>query len=385
MTGTGLVAPPTGTAVTVTLADSNGSAVATTSDTCASPGTDADGECSVTFSSPSAGLVTGNASVSLAIDTETIVRDTAGNAGPGGSDGADKRFVDAYITINPPTATNNVTDPHTFTVNVFQDSGDGNGFVAVPDDTIVVVTLTDTLGATSSVSEDTCADPGTVAGSCTVTFTSPTSGTVTGHASVDLTIEGDSVHRETDGNAPNSGDAVKTFITGALKIVKNSTKGGLVATGGATFSVDGSLLADDFTVVDNDSNDGDPDVGEICVGGVTPGESYTVNETAAPDGYGDATETDVIITAVSGTCSTAVFGAGNTATFVNPPLFDIQVNYVDGGSGETSLVGTITCDNPTGDDDTAVATGWSDTLTVTDIEVPASGLITLTCTLVVDP
>ena len=50
-----------------------------------------------------------------------------------------------------------------------------------------------------------------------------------------------------------------------------------------------------------------------------------------------------MVTAVSGTCATAIFGAASTATFVNPPLFDIQVNYRDGGPRETSIV-SITCD-----------------------------------------
>jgi hypothetical protein len=251
---------------------------------------------------------------------------------------------------------------------------------------VVTVTLTASDGAAVNLISDTCANPGTSGGECTVTFTSATAGTVTGHASVDLTIQGDAVHRETDGTGQNSDDAIKHFITGAIQILKNSTKGGPVAIAGAVFSVDGSLLADDFTVTDNGLNDGDPDVGEICVGGVTPGSEYTVNEIEAPDGYGDATETDVKITAVSGTCATAVFGAGSTATFVNPPLFDIQVNYVDGGSGETSLVGTIDCNNPTGTDDSTTVAPWDNSLTVTGIEVPSpAGEITLTCTLTVDP
>ena len=117
----------------------------------------------------------------------------------------------------------------------------------------------------------------------------------------------------------------------------------------------------------------------------TPGSAYTVNEVTPPTGYGGASETDVIATAVSGTCASAVFGAASTATFVNPPLFDIQVRYRDGGSTETSLVGSITCDNPTGTSSATDTADWDDTLTVTGIKVPVAGEITLNCTLKVDP
>ena len=83
----------------------------------------------------------------MTIDGVTLTRNTAGNAGPGGSDGADKRFVDAFIAINPPLATNTVGDPHTFTVNVQQNAGGGLGFADVPDGTIVTVGLTPSAGA----------------------------------------------------------------------------------------------------------------------------------------------------------------------------------------------------------------------------------------------
>ena len=49
---------------------------------------------------------------------------------------------------------------------------------------------------------------------------------------------------------------------GALKILKNSTKGGAVSNAGAVFSYDGS------SVTDNGAGDEDPDVGEVCVSGL---------------------------------------------------------------------------------------------------------------------
>ena len=501
--------PAAGVTPTVTLTAANGAAVVPVSDTCAAPGTNATGDCAVTFTSNTAGTVTGHATASVTIGTETFNVATDGVA-PNSSD-AVKRFVDLQIDLSPLTATNEVNDeheitatvqqndglatggdgvdgwapavgatvdfslllndanavfvggdddcvtgaagtclitittsdpgdvdihatttfsvggvsmtrttntggnnsadankvfvdgyitiapdatnpvgvPHTFTVTVFKNLGLGDGYVAASGEH---VTFTLTNGGSAAYVLDaaasTCdnAGPNTNAsGQCLITFVSDTPGTVTGHASVTMTLGGVSITRATDGDGNNSDDAVKTYITGAIRILKNSTKGGPVLQAGAVFSVDGSLLDADFEVIDNGTNDGDPDVGEICVGGVTPGDPYTVNEVTAPEGYGDATETDVVITAVSGTCTTAVFGDASTATFVNPPLFDIQVRYRDGGSTETSLVGTITCDNPTGTGSAADTDEWDDTLTVTGIEVPVAGEITLNCTLTVDP
>jgi uncharacterized surface anchored protein len=203
--------------------------------------------------------------------------------------------VDAYITIGPPDATNTVGDDHTFTVHVFQDSGDGNGFVDVPDDTIVTVVLTDSDGAQSSVSEDTCADPGTVAGECTVTFSSPTAGTVTGHASVSHPLGGIAVFRETDGEGNNSGDAVKHFVAGSIAWLKHDNAGNLLA--GATFTVCKThdytlpsgpfvdLIPDEcFDVLDNSVADADDDDGEFLVSGLSLGR-YTVVEKTAPNGW----------------------------------------------------------------------------------------------------
>jgi hypothetical protein len=66
-------------------------------------------------------------------------------------------------------------------------------------------------------------------------------------------------------------------------------------------------------------------------------------------------------------------------TFTDPPTSDIQVNFRDGGSGETSA--TITCDNTTGTGDDTPATGWDTSRTVTGIEAPT----TIHCTIEIDP
>jgi hypothetical protein len=166
-----------------------------------------------------------------------------------------------------------------------------------------------------------------------------------------------------------------TLQRGALMILKESTKTGnpLVSNAGAVFSYDGA------SVTDNGTGDEDSTIGEVCVSGLLPGD-YTVNETTPPSGYGDASETDQTATVVVGTNCTDNQPTGTgVVTFTNPPLSDIQVNFRDGGSGETSA--TITCDNTTGTGSDTAATGWDTSRTVTGVEAPT----TVHCTIVIDP
>jgi uncharacterized surface anchored protein len=165
-------------------------------------------------------------------------------------------------------------------------------------------------------------------------------------------------------------------------ILKQSTKTGnpLVANPGAVFSITGPNSYSQ-SVEDNGTGslDEDTTIGEVCISGLAPG-SYTINETTAPGGYGDAGQTNVAVTVVNGTnCTTSPPAAAATATFTNPPLSDIQVNFRDGGSGETSA--TISCDNTTGTQDTTAATGWTTTDTETDVSAP----VVVTCTITIDP
>jgi hypothetical protein len=168
-------------------------------------------------------------------------------------------------------------------------------------------------------------------------------------------------------------------LEGALAILKNSTKGGAVSNAGAVFSYDGS------NVTDNGTGDEDPDVGEVCVPGLEPGD-YTVNETSPPEGYGGApaAEADQVVTVVNGTdCSDNPPAGGATATFTNPPLADLQVNFRDGGSGETSVT-SMTCDNTGTTPNTTPATEWDDSVTHEGISIDPSPR-TVTCTIVIDP
>ena len=225
--GNGLVAAGNGH-VDFTLTDSNGAAnvLDAASSTCDNAGEnlDANGECTIVFTSNSAGQVTGHATVTLTVGGVSLTRETDGLSN--NSDDAVKTFVDAAISIGP-NATNAVGDPHTFTVTVTQDAGDGNGLVAAGNGH-VDFTLTDSNGALSvlDAASSTCDEAGPnldASGQCTIVFTSNSAGTVTGHASVTLTVGGVSLTRETDGLSNNSGDAVKNFVDAAISIAPDAT------------------------------------------------------------------------------------------------------------------------------------------------------------------
>jgi hypothetical protein len=147
----------------------------------------------------------------------SLLRETDGTGD--NSDDAVKTYVDAYITIDP-DGVNPVNDPHTFTVTLWKDLGQGAGFVRA-DGEHVDFTLTDTDGASFVLDgpSSTCDDAGPNtdgSGQCTIVFTSPTAGFTTGHAWSTLTVGGVSLFRETDGVSPNSDDAVKEWIESDL-------------------------------------------------------------------------------------------------------------------------------------------------------------------------
>jgi hypothetical protein len=229
--------------IDVDLSDFNGaiSDIDQNTSTCDNAGGNlTNGSCVIVFTSDSAGVVTGYATGMLTVDGVSMTRmtdDTGNNSGV-----ATKRFVDALIEIAP-DGKNFIYDPHTFTVTVKVDDGlpaeDGNGdplgdgangfkpFAgAFPD-----VTFDDT-GANHSVIEDLCADDGINTGTdangeCTVTITSDETGTTTAHAAVSITGlgVGHPIERETDGIAPNSDDAVKTWVSGSVTFTKTFESG----------------------------------------------------------------------------------------------------------------------------------------------------------------
>jgi hypothetical protein len=320
----GTTASLTSLTVTVTPSGSNPT-------TCTPSGTGNTRSCTVTVNSSTPGLFTANATaVWHFADSDTganpatidVTRSTSGNSGPGGSGAATKRFVDAKITIGPPDATNTVGDPHAFLVTVSQDDGltaaqggDGvTGFAPAPNGTQPVVNLANSDGAFYTLvgTGDLCANPGTSGGTCTVTFTSATSGTVTGNAAVTLLVGGVTLNRDTDsatagipcgGGLSSCGPAVKHFIAGSIAWTK--VDNGNRLQGGATFSLcktaNYDLTSKAFVdlqtadcsfgpVVDNTGQagyvgaDSDSTAGKFKVIGLSLGR-YEVKETVAPPGF----------------------------------------------------------------------------------------------------
>jgi len=173
---------------------------------------------------------------------------------------------------------------------------DGTGTdVPVPDNTIIVVTLTESGGASITSLTDVCGTTGTTGGSCTVTFTSNTAGSVTGHAAMTISNGGPVIFVETDGIAPNSDDAVKEFTHDWV------TGSGMVM-----------IAPECQSFLDNTGADEDLDDGEFLMTGLELG-TYTVEETVPPAGYVASTG----IQTVQLTPSTPI--GLLTAAFINTP------------------------------------------------------------------
>ena len=175
----------------------------------------------MTITSAVAGTTVVSATSDIPVSGQTITRttNTAVNTAAGGSGNASKSWATARIRIAPDDA-NAVGDPHTFTVTVEQDTGSGFTGVAGAH---VDFTLTNTLGAGAvlNAAASTCDDAGpntNASGQCTIVFTSPTPGLVTGNATATITVAGGSVTLTTNGVAPNSGPALKRFVDANIQI-----------------------------------------------------------------------------------------------------------------------------------------------------------------------
>jgi hypothetical protein len=138
-----------------------------------------------------------------------------GDAHPGDGPNAQKLWVNAAIVIAP-NANNEVGQPHTFTATLLFDTGAGLQPAGAGQP--VTITLTGANGANpvpaGPFNLNTNAN-----GQVQVTFTSATPGMVSGHASWTGSVAGSAPFTlETNGQAPNSGDAVKTFVDANIQI-----------------------------------------------------------------------------------------------------------------------------------------------------------------------
>ena len=215
--GAGFV-PFAGAHVDVTLTNSNGATHTAPTGTCttAGPNTDAAGQCTITFTSPTPGKVTGNASWTGSLGTPTPF--TVTTNGTGGSSGpAVKTFVDANIQITPQTAANPIGTDHTLTIHVNVNAG-GGSFANAPAGTAVTASLTNAGGATAAfVGPNTCTTVGTT-GSCTVVISSSTTGTTTIHATTTVIVGGVPLTRATgDAKLGDSADATKLWANDTIR------------------------------------------------------------------------------------------------------------------------------------------------------------------------
>ena len=213
--GTGQVNAPDGTTINFTVNNAARGSCTTAGGT---------GSCSLTLTSAMTGVWAVRASTTVSVGGLTLTRSTDGvapNSGP-----AMKRWVNAKISIAP-SATNVVGQPHTFTVTLQKDTGDGNGFVAASGEH-VTVTLTDSNGAAHTAPTGTCTNGGAntdANGQCTITFNSPSAGKVTGHASSTLSVVGSAPFTvQTDGAGLNSADAVKTYVDANIQITPRTAR-----------------------------------------------------------------------------------------------------------------------------------------------------------------
>jgi len=216
--GAGFVNAPDGTVITFTFVSGSPPTTFVGPNTCTTAG--GTGSCTVVITSPSAVVATVHAATDVSVGGITIHRETNGLGLNSGN--AVKQFEDANIQISPLQASNEIGTNHTLTGHV--NVNDGTGFVNAPAGTTINFTLTNGNGATAAfVGPNSCTTVGAT-GSCTVVISSPTPGTTSVHATTDVTVNGVSLHRETNGVGANSGDANKNWVDANIQITpQNAT------------------------------------------------------------------------------------------------------------------------------------------------------------------
>ncbi len=225
--GNGQVAA-SGATVAVTLTDTNGANHTTPTGTCLTSTTDANGHCTITFLSNSAGTVTAHATTTLSVAGSAPFTISTDGTSPNSGD-AVKLFVDANIQITPASANNAVGTNHTLTGHVNVNAGTGGGYVNAPAGTTIVFSILSGPGSFVG-GVTTCTTVGTT-GSCTAQITSPTTGTTTVRATTDVSVGGVTLHRATgDGKAGDSADALKNWGDDTVRTDILNAANGVVTT-----------------------------------------------------------------------------------------------------------------------------------------------------------
>jgi len=271
-----------GTVVTFSITNSNGATavfVPASPNTCTTSG----GSCTITINSPTAGHVVVHASASPIVLGVTLPVST----GSGGDNSADaqKTYVNAKISITPATFTNEVDDPHDFTVKVEADNGDGTGLQPVNG---AIANAIATPAPDGGLNVADCNDGTNASGECTVTINSSIAGVFTIIARSTISVGGVEFKLQTNGVSPNSGPATKTYVDGKINLTP--------LTGTNNINVAHTITA---TVMEN------PGTGEVAAEGALVTFSLSSNTAGAAFVGGNTCTTNS-----SGQCSVQI----NTAT-----------------------------------------------------------------------
>jgi len=146
------------------------------------------------------------------------------SSGECGDDNEVSEVVDAYITITPLQATNEVNDTHVLTATVKQITGAGES--NAPDGTVVTFSLSNNTALADFVDDGVDSDGDlikgndcvTTSGQCSVSITTSTPGDVDIDASTTFSVSGVSLTRTTDATGSNSDNANKIFVDAAIAL-----------------------------------------------------------------------------------------------------------------------------------------------------------------------
>jgi len=381
-TGSGFANAPANTPITFTIDSGPGTPNPPTS--CVTVGST--GSCTTTITSAVTGVTTVSAHTTVTVGGLPLTRDTNGSGGNSGP--AVKTWVNARISIAP-NATNAVGQPHTFTVTLEKDNGTGT-FVAAAGEH-VDVTLTDANGAAHSAPTGTCTSAGAntnAAGQCAITFSSNSAGTVTGHATSTLAVNGSAPFTiATDGVSGNSGDAVKTYVDANIQITPSATnRVGAPHTFTAHVNVNpgtGFVNAPDGTTItftNDNSGPGTPNPPTSCVTAAGSGSCTTTITSSVTGSETVSAHTTVTVGGVALTRHTNGTGANSgpaTKTWVNARI-SIAPNATNAVGQPHTFTVTLQKDNGTGT--FVAASGEHVTVTLTDAGGAVHTAPTGTCT-----
>lgn len=281
--GTG-VTPAVGVTVDFSVAPGSATFVGGDSD-CVTNGS---GECSIQIVSSTTGSNTIDATTTFTVDGISLTRATDGDYGPDGSGSASKQYVNARISIDPSQATNEVGDPHTFTITVESDNGDGSGFQPVAEATVNVLVMP----APDSLDKSDCLDGTNASGQCVAIINSSVAGVFTTAARSTITVGGVEFKLQTDGTGSNSEAATKTYV-------------------------DAKIVLSPLTATNN--------IGDAHTINATVSQNNGSGWSAAPD------NTLVTFSLVNNTAGAAFVGAVNSCT-TTAGACSVQINTLTPGS-----------------------------------------------------